>query len=169
MDLVKVLVYHSLTNLTIIADEHIDGCVHEVRFGITDNHERKNVRESNGMLLKAKTEKAFREFFEGKANAFAEIKIDLTGKTLFQKRVLEAAQRIPWGTVVSYSELAAMAGYPRAIRAVASVMRNNHVPLIVPCHRVIAKNGKLGGFMGNLTGTAIDLKARLLSNEGMRL
>jgi methylated-DNA-[protein]-cysteine S-methyltransferase len=71
--------------------------------------------------------------------------------------------------VIIYGELAENAGYPKAIRAAASVMRNNRFPLVIPCHRVIGKGGRIGGFMGATTGSAVALKKKLLRREGIVL
>jgi methylated-DNA-[protein]-cysteine S-methyltransferase len=91
--------------------------------------------------------------------------IDLGRATPFRKAVLTSCKRIPRGSTVSYSRLAQMAGYARAARAAASVMRNNKFPLVVPCHRVITKSGGLGGFMGATRGRPIALKRVLLKLE----
>jgi methylated-DNA-[protein]-cysteine S-methyltransferase len=58
-----------------------------------------------------------------------------------------------------------MSGFPRAVRAVASVMRNNRFPLAVPCHRVVKKNGAVGGFGGQIKGSKVNLKRRLIESE----
>lgn len=91
--------------------------------------------------------------------------LDLSWCTPFQKKILAAARGIPRGATVSYAQLARMAGFPRAVRAAASVMRNNRFPVVVPCHRVIRSDGSAGGFMGKTGGSAIALKRRLLAAE----
>lgn len=85
---------------------------------------------------------------------------DLRG-TPFQVQVWQALLQIPYGHTKSYSEIAAKIGHPSAIRAVGTAIGTNPVPIIVPCHRVIGKNGTLTGYRGGL-----DLKARLLKIEG---
>lgn len=82
--------------------------------------------------------------------------------TPFRQRVIKAARRIPWGETVSYGELAQRSGSPRAARAVGSVMATNRFALVVPCHRVVASSGAIGGFS---TPRGIDLKKQLLANE----
>jgi O-6-methylguanine DNA methyltransferase len=79
----------------------------------------------------------------------------------FTRRVLSVVCRIPPGRVASYGEVAAAAGRPRAYRAVGNIMRTCKRSG-VPCHRVIAAGGRLGGFGGNLT-----LKRALLASEGV--
>jgi|AntRauTorcE11897_2_1112592.scaffolds.fasta_scaffold03743_2 AraC family transcriptional regulator of adaptative response/methylated-DNA-[protein]-cysteine methyltransferase len=86
--------------------------------------------------------------------------LDLQGSA-FQKAVWEQLLQIPSGKTLSYSEVAARVGRPRAIRAVASACGANPVPLLIPCHRVLRKNGQLGGY-----ALGLDLKRRLLHKEG---
>ena len=84
---------------------------------------------------------------------------DLSGLTSFTRRVLAAARTIPPGKTISYGELACRAGSPRACRAVGQVMARNPVPLVIPCHRVVAAAGP-GGYAGGP-----EMKARLLALE----
>jgi methylated-DNA-[protein]-cysteine S-methyltransferase len=81
--------------------------------------------------------------------------------TPFQKKVWAAIERIPLGQTRGYGEIAAEIGHPRAARAVGSACGCNPLPLFVPCHRVIASMGKIGGYAGKL-----DLKRKLLRHEG---
>jgi methylated-DNA-[protein]-cysteine S-methyltransferase len=86
----------------------------------------------------------------------------------FGRTVLETlVERVPWGETVSYGELAELAGKPRAARAVGSIMAGNPVPFVVPCHRVIAAGGRIGGYGGGRD--AIGLKRWLLEREGVRV
>lgn len=87
---------------------------------------------------------------------------DLQG-TPFQRAVWKAISRIPWGETRSYAWVAAEAGRPEAVRAAAQACGANPVPILIPCHRVIASDGTIGGFSGGL-----DLKRRLLAIEGIR-
>lgn len=75
----------------------------------------------------------------------ADVPLDVTG-TVFQHRVWNALRKIPAGTTRTYSEVAVSVGSPKAIRAVAKACADNPVPLLIPCHRVIGKNGKLTGY-----------------------
>lgn len=101
------------------------------------------------------------EYLEGRRQAFT-IPVDLRG-TAFQQRVWQAIQTIPYGTVVTYSELARRLGRPTAARAVGGACRANPVPVVVPCHRVVGTQGVLTGYRGGL-----DLKATLLQLEQRR-
>src|SRR5690606_10642526 len=80
--------------------------------------------------------------------------------TDFQKKVWAAIETIPWGKTRSYGEIAAQIGHPGASRAVGAACGANPLPLFIPCHRVLAANGKVGGFTGGL-----DVKRRLLQLE----
>jgi methylated-DNA-[protein]-cysteine S-methyltransferase len=105
------------------------------------------------------------DWFAGKRHAF-DFTIDLGEINGFRRVVLETlAREVPWGEVVSYGELAGIAGRPRAARAVGSAMRNNPLPFVVPCHRVVAAGHKIGGYGGGRN--AIALKRELLAREGV--
>ena len=98
------------------------------------------------------------EYLEGERTAF-DLPLDLRG-TEFQRRVWAALQEIPFGERRSYRDIAEAIGRPKAVRAVGCANGSNPVSLVVPCHRVINSDGKLGGYGGGLT-----LKARLLAME----
>ena len=106
-------------------------------------------------------EREILEYLSGRRRKFT-VPLDL-GVRPFHGKVLAAARRIPYGRTATYGELAARAGSPRAARAVGQAMARNPVPLVVPCHRVVAGGGGLGGFGGGL-----DLKRRLLDLEAPR-
>ena len=89
--------------------------------------------------------------------------LDLAG-TAFQKSVWNALRKISLGKTKSYGEIAAAIGKPKAVRAVGGACGANPVPVLVPCHRVLAANKKLGGFSGGL-----DWKRSLLKREGIIL
>ncbi|WP_119068886.1 methylated-DNA--[protein]-cysteine S-methyltransferase [Rubrobacter indicoceani] len=93
-----------------------------------------------------------------------EVPLDLSGRTEFQRRVLKVVEDIPRGEVRSYGWVAGEAGRPRASRAVGTIMANNPVPLIVPCHRVIRNDGSPGSY-----GFEPEKKVRLLRDEGVPL
>ena len=99
---------------------------------------------------------------EGEPDEFRDVEIDFSRLTPFARRVAAACRRIGWGRTRSYGELAAVAGFPGAARAVGHVMATNRTPLLVPCHRVVASGGRLGGFSAP-QGTK--LKRRLLDLE----
>ena len=88
-------------------------------------------------------------------------KLDLSGATSFQREVWETTRLIPYGDTTSYRWVAEQIRKPRATRAVGQALGKNPLPIIVPCHRVLASNGRLGGFTGG-----IETKRRLLHLEG---
>ncbi len=87
------------------------------------------------------------------------VELDLSGLTGFQRRVLSVVRNIPPGSLMTYGEVAAMAGSPGAARAVGQVMASNPFAIVVPCHRVVAKQGLGGYFWG------ISIKRKLLELE----
>lgn len=99
-------------------------------------------------------------YFAGERQAFS---LPLMPRgTPFQIRCWEALQKIPYGRSVSYGEEAALLGQPRACRAVGSANGKNPLPILIPCHRVLASGGKLGGYS---SGT--EIKKKLLTLEGI--
>lgn len=98
------------------------------------------------------------EFFEGSRSIF-DIPLDLIG-TDFQCKVWETLLKVPFGKTISYLELAQKLGNPKGVRAVAQANGQNRLPIIVPCHRIIASDGKLTGYSGGLWR-----KEALLSKE----
>lgn len=89
-----------------------------------------------------------RAYFAGEVREFA-VPIRPAG-TAFQERVWAELRRVPYGTTISYAELAARVGNPKASRAVGSANGRNDICIVIPCHRVIAADGTLGGFGGGL-------------------
>lgn len=90
------------------------------------------------------------------------IEIVLKGATPFQKKVWKVLQTIPYGETRTYKWVAQKIGKPRAVRAVGQACGANPLPLIIPCHRVVASGGKLGGF-----SLGVAMKKRLLKLEGI--
>lgn len=102
------------------------------------------------------------EYFAGERMQF-DLELNPSG-TDFQLSVLDELIRIPYGQTASYSDIALRVGRPAAVRAVGAANGRNPIPIIIPCHRVIGKSGKLTGFAGGLA-----LKQRLLELEGWTL
>jgi methylated-DNA-[protein]-cysteine S-methyltransferase len=122
-----------------------------LRFGDIEMHEEQN---AGGIATR------LQEFCCGDLRAFDGIRVD-AGGTDFQKRVWCALVHIAPGTVMSYGEIASRIDMPRASRAVGAANGANPVSLIVPCHRVVGRNGKLSGYAGG-----VDRKRWLLNHEG---
>ncbi len=109
----------------------------------------------------------FDDWFAGRRRTF-DVPLDLDGVSGFRRTVLDTLVRdVPWGETVSYGELALMAGRPRAARAVGSTMATNPLPFVIPCHRVLAAGGKIGGYGSGRN--AVDLKRALLRREGVAI
>lgn len=117
---------------------------------------RRETRQGSELLRHAAAQIA--QYFSGRRLSF-ELPIALCG-TRFQVRVWQELTRIPFGQTRSYGDIAEQIGHPAAYRAVGNANGKNRLPLLVPCHRVLAAGGKLGGFTGG-----IGLKKRLLAHE----
>lgn len=98
------------------------------------------------------------EYFTGERREFS-VPVNLRG-TPFQMRVWEALRKIPYGAIPSYSDIADEIGRPSAVRAVGMANNKNPIPIIIPCHRVIGRDGSLTGYAGGL-----DVKRKLLDLE----
>jgi methylated-DNA-[protein]-cysteine S-methyltransferase len=117
----------------------------------------------------APTQERFRDlahsletYFNGTRTDFTDA-LDLSGASPFERRVWETARLIPYGETRSYGWLASKLGQPGAARAVGQALGRNPLPIIVPCHRVVAGDGGLGGYSGG-----IEVKKWLLKLEGQR-
>ncbi len=109
------------------------------------------------------SKKELSTYFAAIPTDFRSLTLDLQG-TPFQLRVWQELKKIPWGATISYQELARRLGHPKAARAVGQAVGANPVAIIIPCHRVIAAHGSLGGYGGGLPR-----KRWLLEHEGVQL
>jgi methylated-DNA-[protein]-cysteine S-methyltransferase len=112
--------------------------------------------------LVSKLAKRLQAYAAGKRVDFDDFPLDLEGLTPFRRAVTEACRRVAYGKVISYGDLARCAGHPDAARAVGQVMATNRWPILVPCHRIIASGGRLGGYSAP---DGLLLKKRLLALE----
>ncbi len=104
------------------------------------------------------------EYFRGKRRAF-DVPLDWSGVTTTQRQVLRALyDHVPYGSSVTYGELATLSGTGVPARAIGSIMGSNPIPIVVPCHRVLAHDG-LGGYSGG-AGNGLEVKRWLLTLEG---
>jgi O-6-methylguanine DNA methyltransferase len=108
--------------------------------------------------------RAVAAYFRGEADAFKPIEVTFLTGTPFQRRVWKQLLKTPFGRVLTYGELAVSVGVPRAPRAIGQAMRRNPIPLVVPCHRVVAGSRRLGGF-----SCGLDIKKQLLAAEGWKI
>lgn len=120
-----------------------------------DTHEDTNVQETT--LIRTAYQQLM-EYFKGEREIF-EIPLELEG-TPFQRKVWEALLTIPYGETRTYKEIASQIGSPQACRAVGGANNRNRIMIVVPCHRVIGKNGTLVGYAGG-----VDKKELLLDIE----
>ena len=116
-------------------------------------------REESGttpLLERAKSE--LDEYFKGLRKDF-DLPLDLHNLTQFQQKVLISCRKIPYGQTVTYADIARDINSPKASRAVGNALHNNPIMIVIPCHRVLAKNN-IGGF-----GSGIEIKNKLLILE----
>ncbi|RJR32676.1 MAG: methylated-DNA--[protein]-cysteine S-methyltransferase [Deltaproteobacteria bacterium] len=106
-------------------------------------------------------EKELAAYFRGSPTDFSSLPLNPRG-TPFQVRVWEELRKIPYGVTISYKELAARVGSSKAFRAVGQANGGNPIPIIIPCHRVINNDGRLGGYSSGL-----ERKRWLLRHEGV--
>ncbi|MCL7412072.1 MAG: methylated-DNA--[protein]-cysteine S-methyltransferase [ANME-2 cluster archaeon] len=102
-------------------------------------------------------------YFNGEMVDFSTYDVDMSGFTPFQHLVLTAVRNIGWGTSITYSQLAGLIERPLASRAVGTALGKNRAPLIIPCHRVVSKNGT-GGF-----SYGVKMKTTLLDLESIEV
>lgn len=134
-------IHTMIGKLTLVADEE---SVKEIRFGWEI---KEGEKEENHPLLQW-TRRELEEYFQGKRKEFS-LPLKPDG-TEFQKKVWKALTEIPYGETRTYGEVAAAVGNDKASRAVGMANHCNPIPVIIPCHRVIGKNGKLTGYAGGL-------------------
>lgn len=147
---------HKTTSLYLVATENGICGVHSKKQNIPSFKNNKDLKKIEDHLLLA--EKQLTDYFKGKRKSF-NIPLDLHG-TSFQKKVWAELLKIPYGKTRSYKEIAVDLKDSHASRAVGTANSKNPVWIIVPCHRVIASNGSLGGYAGG-----INMKKNLLTLE----
>jgi O-6-methylguanine DNA methyltransferase len=123
----------------------------------------KRRRAGNGSVPRAeKLIHRLQAYFGGERISFDDVELDLDGWTPFQLAVVRALRRVPYGEVVSYGDLARIAGHPRAQRAAGTFCAGNRFGIVVPCHRVVAADG-----LGSYGSLGLEYKKRLLALEGV--
>jgi methylated-DNA-[protein]-cysteine S-methyltransferase len=128
----------------------------------TETLARKRARVVHGFVPELL--QRIRGFYRGERVELADVELDLEWCTPFQAAVAETLRKVPWGEVVTYGELAALAGHPRAQRAVGTFCAGNRYALFLPCHRVVAAQG-----IGSYGSLGVSYKRRLLRLEGHAL
>jgi len=142
----------------VLPEERKEDVLFKIRKELKYNNLLEDNRGWESLIKKVK------EYYTGKKVDFMDCQLDLDNYTNFQKKILQTVKKIPYGEIRSYKETAKAAGYPRAYRAVGNTMRNNPLPLIIPCHRVIKSDGGLGGFSGK---EGIALKRKMIDLESV--
>jgi len=143
------------TPIGLVTLVETDGKLTEARFGECVKQE---TVKKTPLLSQAAHE--LREYFQGKRKTFT-IPLAPAG-TLFQQKCWQALEEIPYGQTRTYQQQAQAIGQPKACRAVGMANHRNPLPIFIPCHRVVGKDGKLTGYAGGLAA-----KERLLSLERM--
>ena len=131
-----------------------------LRVGINQRPENKNKQDKYELIMNHPYCRLIEAYWAGDDKALDKIKVKLEG-SLFQLAVWRMMRQVSFGQTISYSALATMAGYPRAVRAVGTACKTNPCPLIIPCHRVIRADGQLGQY-----ALGAELKQVLLAHEG---
>lgn len=150
----KALIDTPIGALTVLAN---DVGICRVWFGdLEDNVSGTTVADAH--LETALTQ--LREYFDGERTSF-DVTIDRSGRAGFRGEVLDALETVSFGQTMTYGDLAARAGRPKAARAVGSAMATNPIAIIVPCHRVLPTGGGVGQF-----GGGVPAKEWLLRREG---
>jgi len=150
----KALIDTPIGVLTIIAN---DTGVCRVWFGDLDE-DATGTSVADAHVTAALTQ--LRDYFDGNRTSF-DVSLDRRAHTGFRGEVLKALEDVPFGSTVTYGQLAASAGRPKAARAVGTAMANNPIAIIVPCHRVLPSSGGVGQF-----GGGVEVKEWLLRREG---
>ena len=117
-------------------------------------------KDASAQAILLKTKKQLEQYFAGKRTSF-DVALDLVG-TEFQVKAWRALCRIPFGKTITYGQQASNIKNPKAFRAVGSANGKNPIPIIVPCHRVVASDGSLGGY-----SLGLKMKKQLLALEGV--
>ncbi len=125
-----------------------------------------NFREHAPTPIMARVIEGLQAHMRGVAVDFGWVAVDMAGADPLERQVYVAARDIPWGRALTYGELAEKIGVPGAARDVGQALARNPTAIIVPCHRIIAANGKLGGFSAP---GGPDTKLKLLELEGVRI
>lgn len=147
----QAVIYSPLGPLTLFAE---DGALTALVYGNYGNYD--------DTPLFRETRRQLEEYFAGRRQTFS-LPLKTVG-SVFQKQVWEQLCQIPYGTVISYRELAARVGNPGGYQAVGQANSRNPFPILIPCHRVITINGTIGGYSGG-----VERKRFLLKLEGVNL
>ena len=127
--------------------------------------DKANIPSTRALELVHAAGRQIQEYFDRRRKVF-DLPLDLEGIPDFRRRVLQETARIPYGTAITYGELAARIQQPKAARAVGGALARNPLAIVIPCHRVVASDGSMHGFSA---AGGIATKAALLQLEGCRI
>jgi len=148
-----------------------DGGICRVLLPTGDDTYREEFRYVSSSALTQQAAEMLMCYFKGERQLFDDIRVDLSAVTPFRRRMLEFIRSIPFGEVRTYGQVAASTGAPGAARAVGGAMAGNPVPVIIPCHRVVAGDGRLTGFSapGGLACKEYLLRLEKVEFKGQRI
>ena len=140
--------------------------VRRIGFAVEDlagpvNDRTKEAARLNEVVLQ------LQDYFTGRRTSF-DIELDFSGATEFQRRIYRRLLQIPHGRILSYGDIADELGEPGAARAVGQAVGANPLPIVVPCHRVVRSDGRLGGYAGGLVRKVTLLRLEGIDVEGPR-
>lgn len=138
----------------------IDILIRERRFAAAPAAVPSRAPDARAAAHEAAACRALERYFAGDPDALEALPVDLAGGSPFRRRIYDALRAIRFGETTTYGGLAAMVGCPGAARAVGTAMAKNPLSLVIPCHRVLAAAGRIGGY-----GPGIGVKRRLLAHE----
>jgi methylated-DNA-[protein]-cysteine S-methyltransferase len=134
---------------------------------IADKKRQSDRTNSAATRTRRRTRRAYSSYFEGEETDFSGVRLDLGEQDPFFERIYAAARRVAWGHTTTYGALAKeLGGGPEAARDVGQAMARNPVALIIPCHRILAAGGRVGGFSAPGGWAA---KIRMLELEGLHV
>ena len=172
MDTEDSRIFTFSTKLGWFAISHDGGKIRRIKIGFDSEllviKAMKSVCDDGHLVTRLNDdEREIQQVFKGYAAGgdadFKRLKLDQGKQPEFTRKVIEHCRRVPYGQTLTYGQLAAKAGSPKAARAVGSCMKQNRFPIVIPCHRIVAGGG-IGGYNGP---NGCQLKRRLLELEGV--
>ena len=155
----------------LVSDEQFEASL-ERRFGARATRDARDAPGSRARAHLDRATKALEAFLDGDLGALKDLPLDLADRSAFDRTVFAAVRELPPGTTASYGDVARMIGKPGAARAVGGAVGRCPIGLAIPCHRVIAGDGSLGGYGASWWGGAqvgLELKRELLAREGVTI